>query len=424
MASQDCDGKIVRHAACGVLGALLLGAAVPSASAQQTPPSAEEMWAIIQQQQQEIEALRAKLEETDQKVEATGAVADEMMSMRAEGGGGGGGSFLDRTSLGGYGELHYEGGDTDEVDFHRFVLFIGHEFNDRLRLFTEFELEHALAGEGQPGEVELEQAWIEFDVTDTQHARAGLFLLPVGIMNETHEPPTFFGVERNQVESAIIPTTWWEAGVGMSGQIGGGFSYDAAFHSGLSVPITGGNAFVIRSGRQKVAEAPAEDFAATGRLRWTGMPGVELATSLQYQQDVTQDALDVSGTLFEAHANIRRGPWGFRALYARWDLEDGPPILGPAALGRDQQYGWYVEPSYRFDVPGLGGPGEFGLFARYSEVDTQAGDAVDSEVEQWHFGFNYWPHPDVVLKADYQIEDRPNPANEDDRINLGLGYQF
>ena len=205
MSSRIGRGSAVRCSAWAVLFGSLLSAAAPAALAQQEPPSAAEMWAIIQRQQQEIEALRAKLDETDQRVEATGAATEEMMSMQAEGGGGGG--FLDRTSLGGYGELHYNGGEADEVDFHRFVLFIGHEFNDRLRLFTEFELEHSLAGEGKPGEVELEQAWIEFDVTDTQHARAGLFILPVGILNETHEPPTFFGVERNQVESAIIPTT-------------------------------------------------------------------------------------------------------------------------------------------------------------------------------------------------------------------------
>jgi len=201
--------------------------AVP-AFAQQGTPSIEELWAIVQQQQAEIEALReevrqandraaqasTQIEETDAKVEATGdyietlAVADTGRSA---------------TSIGGYGELHYnqvssDDGDSEEIDFHRFVLFFGHEFTDRIRFFSEFELEHSLAGDGAPGEVELEQAYVEYGLNDNLAARTGLFLLPIGILNETHEPTTFYGVERNDVENIIVPTTWWEAGAGISGR--------------------------------------------------------------------------------------------------------------------------------------------------------------------------------------------------------------
>ena len=98
--------------------------------------------------------------------------------------------------------------------FHRFVLFFGHKFNAATRMFSEFELEHALAGEGKPGEVELEQAYIEHDFGDAFTGRAGVMLIPAGILNEVHEPPTFYGVERNNVEKNIIPSTWWEGGAG------------------------------------------------------------------------------------------------------------------------------------------------------------------------------------------------------------------
>ncbi|CAN0513053.1 unnamed protein product, partial [Phaeothamnion confervicola] len=167
---------------------------------------------------------------------------------------------------------------------------------DRIRLQTELELEHSIAGEGKPGEIELEQAYLEFDVTDRAKVKTGLFLLPIGILNETHEPNTFFGVERNIVETNVIPTTWWEGGVATSYDFGGGFSADLAAHSGLKVdPAT----FTIRSGRQKVGNATAKDAAYTGRVKWTGMPGVELALSAQYQNDITQSVQPTGATLVE-----------------------------------------------------------------------------------------------------------------------------
>ncbi len=404
-----------------IAGAVLAAALANGTFAAAEVPSPEEMWAIIQQQQKEIQRLSGRLEEAEAKVEATGDMveaAQETESGAAQG-------WWDRTHIGGYGELHYNGGDTDEIDFHRFVLFFDHDFNDRLRFASELEVEHVVAGDNANGEVELEQAYLEYTINPNFIARGGLSLVPVGIINETHEPPTFFGVERNGVEKDIIPTTWWEAGVGMRGEIGAGFAYDVSVHSGLNVPTTGNNAFRIRNGRQKVSEAVAKDPAVTGRVKWTGVPGVELALTGQYQNDITQNGLGIDAILLSAHADIRRGPWGLRALYARWDLADGPPATGPGRLGRDEQYGWYIEPSYRFDVPGIDGTGELGLFARYSQRDRSAGDSVDSDIRQIDVGANYWPHRDVVLKVDGQFEFLPTGSGTgDNRLNLGIGYQF
>lgn len=390
-----------------------------TALAQEGMPSREEMWRVIQQQQKQIDTLKASLAGTEkrvgaaeEKVEAAGAVVAQQMEKTSSGPEG----WWNNTSIGGYGEMHYNGGRKDEIDFHRFVLFVEHQFTDSIRFFSEVELEHSLAGEGKKGEVELEQAFVEFDLTGTQKAQAGLFLLPIGILNETHEPPTFYGVERNGVETNIIPTTWWEGGVQARGELGRGFSYNLAVHSGLDVPTTGANAFRPRNGRAKVSEAPANDPAITARLRWNGLPGVELGLSGQYQNDITQNADDSEAFLIETHADLRRGPFGFRALYARWDIEGSLA----EALGRDEQYGWYAEPSYRFAVP----VGEVGVFARYSRWDNTAGDNLDSKFNQLQFGLNYWPHPDVVLKADYQFDDTPSSTSEDDRFNLGVGFQF
>ncbi|MCH7919185.1 MAG: porin [Planctomycetes bacterium] len=398
--------------ACGVLGAL---AGSSLATGAEALPSQADMWRIIQEQNRQIEALTRNQKATDERLEATGDAVEEVR--RGDSGGASSG-----TKIGGYGELHYNGGKEsgdDELDFHRFVLFVDHEFTDSIRFYSELELEHALAGEGQPGEVELEQAYLEFDLNRNNQIKTGLFLVPVGILNETHEPPTFFGVERNPVEKNIIPTTWWEGGVSFVHRHDSGFTTELALHSGLNTPSTGADAFLIRKGRQKVAQADADNLAATARVKYTGIPGVEVAASAQYQQDMTQSnfAEEISATLFEVHADVRKGPWGLRALFAQWDLDGA----APAAVGRDRQVGWYVEPAYYCESAF----GEFGFFARYNVYDNNAGNSTDTESAQVDVGVNFWPHENVVLKADLQVNRDPGAMPADDKIaNFGIGLMF
>ncbi|OUR68170.1 porin, partial [Cycloclasticus sp. 46_83_sub15_T18] len=205
--------KYATFAKTSGLAALLSVAIAPQASAVTLEELAKRLDALEaknQLLQQENSVLRDFVQQTDKKADAavlaSEAFADSTSGIQKLA------DWADKTTIGGYGELHYnnlsgKGGasDKDAIDFHRFVLFFGHEFSDDIRFFSELELEHSIAGDGKDGEVELEQAYIDFDLNDQHTARAGLFLLPVGIINETHEPPTFYGTERNPVEKNIIP---------------------------------------------------------------------------------------------------------------------------------------------------------------------------------------------------------------------------
>ncbi|MCK5394388.1 MAG: porin [Gammaproteobacteria bacterium] len=334
------------------------------------------------------------------------------------------------TTIGGYGELHYnnlssdtQGKDKKELDLHRFVIFVNHEFNDDIRFFSEFEIEHAFSGggkastfktdgtvdkagsDGKPGEVEVEQAYVQFDIGENTNVNAGIFLIPVGILNETHEPPTFYGVERNPVEKNIIPATWWEGGAMLSGHYDSGFSYDLALTSGLN----GGTS--IRDGRQKTSKASADNLAVTGRVKYTGISGLELAGTVQVQDDITQDTSDdIDGaTLVEAHARWNVADITLTGLYASWDI-DGD---GASTANKDTQDGGYIEASYKLNP-------KFGIFVRQNEWDN--GGTGDTSKSQTDIGFNYWPHENVVIKADYQAQN--DAAGDFDGFNLGVGYQF
>ncbi len=374
----------------------------------------------IQQQQAEIDSLRTQLEQADGKIEAT-ANAVEQSSM----------GQTSRTHIGGYGEHHLTlnssddkgAGKPDQIDAHRFVLFIGHRYNDRVKFFSELEVEHGFFSKDKgAGEIELEQAYIDWNFSGEQNLRLGQFLVPTGIINETHEPDTFYGVERNLVEKNIIPATWWETGIALYGEVAPGLSYDAAVHSGLNIDIED-EKYKIRDGRQKSAKAVAEDPAVTARIKYTAISGLELALAVQYQNDVTQGARSPSGTnmgekeaakalLKELHARYQIEELTLTALWAHWEI-DGDTF---EANNADEQEGLYLEASYKV-MPQLG------VFARHSRWDNQAGGG-DTEMKQNDIGVNYWLAENVVIKADYSDQNHYTKNKQQDAVNLGIGWSF
>lgn len=374
-------------------------------------PNMEEMWKIIQQQQATIESLQAQIDgnsqTAEQQYQAIEIISDNIDNTSK--------TSQSKYKFGGYGELHY--GNTDKgnsIDFHRFVLFNGYDFNENTRFYSELEVEHAYSGNGKPGEVELEQAFIEHKFNDTTKMTFGVSLLPIGIINETHEPNTFYGVERNNVEKNIIPATWWAAGIGFSQKINDSFAYDLYVGDGLNVPTSGSKAFLIRSGRQKVSKAKANDGSITARVRFTPMTNLQLNASIQYQQDITQGELGIDATLFEANVQYQINGFAIKALYASWDLNDK---VNAISAGREQQSGYFIEPAYRF-----GQANQFGVFTRFSQWDNNAGnDNSDDAIKQFDLGFNYWLTPQVVFKADYQDQ---SGAGSEDGFHLGMGYSF
>jgi len=328
-------------------------------------------------------------------------------------------SALDNVHIGGYGELHYHnldanGTDDIELNFRRFVLFFGYDFNEKTRFVSEFEIENTIVSPSNRGAVELEQAYLEFDLRDNMSLKTGIILMPIGIINETHEPATFYGVERPVIETTIIPTTWWSGGASLNHRFASGISYDIMISEGLKTDDPGVSAsndpFDIKAGKQKTSFADANDLAVTGRVKYTGTAGLELAAYAQYQPDLDQSAVTSyadSATLFGGHGIYQFYDFTATALYAMWTL-DGDAAK---AAGKDKQDGGYVELSYR-PIP------ELGFFVRQSAW-TQV-EGVDNT--QTNAGLNYWPYEEIVFKLDVQSQN--DEAGNSDGFYLGMGYHF
>lgn len=350
-------------------------------------------------------------------------------------------------SIGGYGEtnlskkVQHTQGQEDRADALRFVLYTGYKFSDRILLNAELEVEHATTEEtvsSDAGEVALEFAYLDFLGWEELNARAGLVLMPLGFINEQHEPVYFYGVHRPQVERVIIPTTWRELGVGVFGSfLGGDVQYRT--YGSTSLNAEGFEPSGIREGRQSGDRALAESYGWSGRLDWVPhqVPGLLIGGSAfvgatgQNQDFAGQDAtalLDV----WDLHAQYRWRGLQLRALAAFSHLGDADLVSRELeeTIG-DRAYGNYFEIAY--DVmphlfPDLTRQ-SVAPFFRYEHYDPQAGVPTgfprdeNEETELYTVGLSYKPHPQVVLKLDYRNFKTRDDGTPDD-VNVGLGFVF
>jgi len=347
------------------------------------------------------------------------------------------------TTVGGYGEVHYNnrsGPDSPGIiNVARFVVFLSHQFNEKIAFRSELEVEDAKveAGHDNAGEVSVEQVYLDYQLSPAATLRAGLVLAPIGIINETHEPTTFNGVDRPAFDTDVIPTTWRDLGVGMVGNFGSsGLSYRAYLLNGLVASgFTAEEG--IRAGRQEGQLASFANPSLTGRLEWA-RPGLRIGASFWYGGSAAQDPALGTGTfdntvaLVSADARYDVGPFMFRGVVANISISDAEAIN--AAFGSQigsRIAGGYLEGAY--DVLTALAPQSaqrLNAFIRHERYNTQAGvpdgvtrdDALARRVTT--FGLTYKPLYNVAFKGDYQLLRNRAGVGENEVFSLGLGYQF
>jgi hypothetical protein len=347
------------------------------------------------------------------------------------------------TTVGGYGEVHYTnatGPNTPGVvNVKRFVVYLGHSFSERLAFRSELELEDTKIAGGEPGgEVALEQAYLDYQVSSAFTIRAGLLLPPVGIVNEVHEPPTFNGVARPDFDRDVIPTTWRDIGLGAVGTLPGstGLSYRVFLVNGLKASgfdaVSG-----IRGGRQEGKEASFANPSLTGRLEWA-RPGLRIGGSFWYGGSANQDPALGSGSfdnavaLLAADARYDVGPLMFRGVVANISIADAEAInTAYGARVGSRIAGGYVEAAYNVLAALVPASAQrLNAFLRYEHYDTQAkvpaGVVRDGSLARriTTLGLSYKPVYNVVFKGDYQLQRNKADLGEGEILSLGVGYQF
>jgi len=466
---------------CGMLAMLV--AASASASALEKPKTMEDMWKIIQAQQKQIDEMKAGMQVQPDKAVATGdvkklerktdvlsqeveklrtnlAIPDEVQYKSAYGLGPAASKVYQvgkGLSIGGYGEANYQvrvddqgerdNGklkNPDNADLERLVLYAGYKFTDKILFNSELEFEHAsVEGSGNGnGDVSVEFAALDFFINPMANVRAGMVLIPMGFINQIHEPPFYFGNNRPEVERQIIPSTWREIGVGLFGELLPNLTYTTYVVNGMDAADFSGAG--IRSGRQKGAQALAEDLAFVGRVDYAPsvLPGVSFGGSAYLgnsgqNQIFDGQKVDAFTQLYEGHVQWKYRGLEFRTLGSWGHIDDAGVLsayrknnaLKDAVVG-EENYGWYTEVGY--DVLPLlfrDTTQYLAPFFRYEQMDTIASvapgfsDDESKDREIYQFGLQYKPIPNVVIKADYRNFTAKKGSVPDD-FNLGFGFIF
>jgi len=339
-------------------------------------------------------------------------------------------------TVGGYAQIDYNQpeGKNGKLDVHRMVMLLGYKFNDKVQFITEIEYEHVK-------EVFVEQAFLSYSINDNLNIRGGLMLVPMGIVNEYHEPTTFNGIERPNVDKSIVPSTWREIGIGVSGRFNeASLRYQAYIFNGFAsvngTKILGGSNG-LRNGRQKGAESTVNTPNLSAKIDYYGLSGLRLGLSGYFGRTQAEDELDdiegadVGITMVGLDARYVHKRFSARGQYIQAILSDTNEynILNEADLGAELK-GWYVETAYNL-LP-LNKEQKLDAFVRYEQYDTHAA-TLDAKIsrnlaynrDEWTLGLSYHIAQGAVVKADYQILDNAVKGNEaKGQLNFGLGVWF
>jgi len=336
-------------------------------------------------------------------------------------------------TIGGYGQIDYNQpeGENGELDVHRMVLLFGYRFNDKVQFVTEIEMEHVK-------EIYIEQAFLSYSLTDNINLRGGLMLVPMGLINEYHEPTIFNGVERPGVDKSIVPTTWREIGVGVSGKLDDlSLKYQAYIFNGFTsvngTKVLGGSNG-LRNGRQKGAESTINSPTLSGKVDYYGIRGLRLGASAYLGDTQPLDEVEddrgakVMVKMFGGDARYSYKKWRARAQYIQTFISGAKEYntLNSSNLG-SKMNGWYGELAY--NVLPIAKEKKLYAFARYEEYDTHqsvdgftANDSYDKNVLTT--GLSFHIAPGAVVKADYQFINTKVDDDSTGGLNLGLGVWF
>jgi len=344
-----------------------------------------------------------------------------------------------RLPVAGYMEFHVnkDAGDSFRPDFHRFVLLFGHSFSDRIKFWSELEVEHALVEGGkETGELAVEQAYLDFLITPKVNLRAGMLLTPIGIQNERHEPPSFNGVERTFVETTIIPTTWRELGFGLTGDLGKGFRYRAYLTSALDASRFDAE-FGIAEGKTDGFNSSMRNPAAVGRIEYAGVRRLTLGARLDsglagFNTPGVNPRVTIAN--FDGRYSFRRVD--LRGLFANTWLSKAAELNSRVQLQTgvnpnvaEEMRGYYLEPAFhllprRFRQDIIA----FGRYERYNTQQTMPDGYLplaQFNRSSWVTGLTYKPIPDVAIKFDYAFNRNASQVvNAINAVNLGIGWWF
>lgn len=352
--------------------------------------------------------------------------------------------------FGGYGQVDYNQDlnngsfNNGKLDVHRLILFAGYQFNEKTKFVTEIEFEHVK-------ELYIEQAFLSYELTNFMELKGGLILIPMGIINEYHEPPTFNGVERPNTDKYIVPTTWREIGVGIQGRLNSlSLNYQLFLVNGFngydgSAQLSGSSG--LRGGRQKGAESYISSPNLSAKIKFYGISGLNIGLAGYFgnTQSTMYDGIDKNNDIAVETADstvvgismigfdyrYRFGGFSSRGqlIYSKHSNVDQYNAFTGSDLG-ESMLGYYIEFGYDLfknssTIKTILTP--FVRFERYDTHFSTLGNISDNKAfnrTDIFAGVSWRMHSSAVFKVDYQLYGDESISTYNQRLNVGIGVMF
>ena len=392
-----------------------------------------------------------------------------------------------RLSVGGYGEIcysrnyfsdhvsrysqpeeHKNDPSHGKFDLPHAVVYLGYDFGKGWTFGTEIEFEHGGNGlayekedeEGgeweqeveKGGEVELEQFWIQKSFGRAANLRFGHIVVPVGLNNAHHEPTNFFTVYRPEGENTIMPSTWHQTGASFFGRYKD-FRYEAQLLAGLNADGFTNTNWIKNGAKSPLEYDVANKYGVALRLDNYSIRGLRIGLSGYYSHSIgnsyPRNAAGVDDTYegkvavgaidftYRGHNWIVRGQadYGYlgdaeqlKYLYNRVNKKS--PYHHSAFVSKNA-YAWGLEAGYDVfsQIQSLRQQDrKLYVFGRYEQYDPYASATKGisynyTEVKRMAVGVNYYPLPEVVVKAEFSKRFLNSAYNNEPAINIGVAYE-
>ncbi|AFV96690.1 MULTISPECIES: porin [unclassified Sulfuricurvum] len=343
-------------------------------------------------------------------------------------------------SIGGYGELYYSKyndsvgtGNTKDAygDTYRFIPYIGYKFSDSIILNSEIEFEHG-------NEVAIEQLYVDFILDPLATVRIGHQLVPMGYVNLYHEPTLFNTVIRPDVERQLIPSTWHELGLSVYGKTDsfeyqvGAFSALDMYNSTLGTPLADKD-WIRKARIGNESDKGMDNMAAVARLDYNGVNGLQIGlsgyTGKAGNAKVSGKSEEGQMNMVDIHASFQLDGFKARALYTQSHLSNADSYRSDMP---ESARGGYLNLEYNI-LPFFASSSDrlplFFQYENYNLANKMANGSSFGTTTSYTYGLNYFPHDQVVLKAEYMLRHNENSADTTKYVNegiysLGLGFIF
>ena len=355
-------------------------------------------------------------------------------------------------------------------DIPHAVIYLNYDFGKGWTMGSEIEFEHTGTGsaieieddEGgeyeheieKGGEVELEQFWLQKSVMPSLNIRVGHIVVPVGLNNAHHEPLNFFTVYRPEGENTILPSTWHDTGISIWG-LAGDFRYEVQCVAGLNALMFSRDKWINGGAGSAFEFKPANKYGFAARIDNYSIEGLRLGLSGYFGQSFhntypnemegagkTYDKVKGNVLIGSVDMTFNRFNWIVRGQ-ADYGFISDTPMLNSAkinsqktspynktyvgknavAIGLEAGYDRCSQRAARKeDGRKRDRWGRYEYYDAYIKEHTQPSFDYTAK-KRWAVGLNYFPIPQIAVKADYSMRMLRKQYNNEPSLNIGIAYQ-